>query len=91
VDLRGVVVREIVYATTTDRYLTLSALAFYSGTPLRTLRSYVMDDDPAKALPCYRVKGGKLLVRQSEFDAWMQQHRRQGRPSLVKARDFGIV
>ena len=92
VELRGVVVREIVYATTTDRYLTLQALAIYSGTPVRTLRSYVMADDPAKALPCYRVNGGKLLVRQSQFDAWMQQFRRQGRPSLVAAaKELGLV
>jgi hypothetical protein len=28
-------------------------------------------------LPCYRV-GAKILVRRSEFDSWMRQHRQVG-------------
>jgi hypothetical protein len=67
VDLRGVMVREIVYATTTDRYLTLQALAQYSGTPIRTLRSYVMDLQPAKALPC--INRGSLGRRRPSLPA----------------------
>jgi hypothetical protein len=32
-------------------------------------------DDPLHPFPHYRV-GGKILVRQSEFDAWISRYRR---------------
>ena len=61
-----------------DRYLSLRALAAYSGLSVRTLRSYLIHAvDP---LPHYRV-GGKILVRRSEFDAWARRFR-VARPSL---------
>lgn len=44
-----------------------------------------------KHSPCYRL-GGKILVRKSEFDAWIAQYRAQGRPSLAKAiRELGLA
>ena len=33
-------------------------------------------DDPVHPLPCYQI-GGKILVRRSEYDAWVAQFRRQ--------------
>ena len=66
-----------------DPYLGLKALATYSGLSVRTLRSH-LDGQPDVALPCYRV-GGKILVRRSEFDAWIAQYRSRGRPSLAAA------
>lgn len=51
-----------------DGYLPLKALAGYSGLSVRTLRGYLAH--PSRPLPHYRV-GGKLLVRRSEFDAWI--------------------
>lgn len=59
-----------------DPYLSLASLARYGGLSIRKLRAYL--SDVAHPLPCYRV-GGKILVRRSEFDAWMVAFRRRGR------------
>jgi hypothetical protein len=59
-----------------DQYLSLRALSGYPGLGVRTFRNYLAD--PARPLPHYRV-GGKLLVRRSEFDAWIAAFRRHGR------------
>jgi hypothetical protein len=40
---------------------------------LRTLRGYLVHR--SRPLPCYRVGGGKILIKRSEFDAWMQGFR----------------
>src|SRR5262245_10985973 len=65
-----------------DPYLSLRALASYSGLSVRTLRSYINRLDCA--IPTYRL-GGKVLVRKSEYDAWVQQYRVVGKPSLLAA------
>lgn len=57
-----------------DRYLSLRALSQYAGLSVRTLRKYVTRDD--NPLPHFRMGGGEesmILVKQSEFDQWMQQ------------------
>jgi hypothetical protein len=54
-------------------YLDLKALARYSSISIRTLRKILAN--PAGP-PHYRP-GGKLLVRKSDFDAWMAQFRRE--------------
>lgn len=64
-----------------DPYLTIRALSGYTGLSRRTLQSLV--NDPLDPLPSYRV-GGKILVRRSEFDAWMA--RRRNRKPLSAAR-----
>jgi hypothetical protein len=56
-----------------DAYLPVKPLAIYSGLSVRTLRSYF--NHPTRPLPFYRV-GGKILVRRSEFNAWVQQFRK---------------
>jgi excisionase family DNA binding protein len=58
-----------------DPFLSLKALAAYSGLSVRKLRDCL--DDPRHPLPHYRV-GGKILVRRSEFDAWIATYRRVG-------------
>ncbi len=58
-----------------DPYLSLQALAAYSGLSVRTLRKALTD--PLHPLPHYRP-GGKILVRQSEFDRWMARFRHEG-------------
>jgi helix-turn-helix protein len=58
-----------------DPYLSLKALADYSGLCVRTLRDHI--NDPVRPLPSYRL-GGKILVRRGEFDAWMVWHRHVG-------------
>lgn len=70
-------------ASPADPYLSLRALAGYSGLSVRTLRKFLERTPPAQALPCYRL-AGKVVVRRSEFDAYMQQYRSQGRPTLVR-------
>jgi excisionase family DNA binding protein len=73
--VRGVLAERIVVSSDLDPFLSLRALASYSNLSVRTLRTYLTD--PAHPLPCYRV-GAKILVRRSEFDAWMRQHRHVG-------------
>jgi excisionase family DNA binding protein len=58
-----------------DPYFSLKALATYSDLSVRTLRAYL--DDFSHPLPHYRV-GGKILIRRSEFDAWIAAYRRVG-------------
>ncbi len=55
-----------------DVYLSLRALSVYGGLSVRTLRGYLTH--PAQPLPHYRV-GGKILVKRSEFDAWIRAFR----------------
>jgi hypothetical protein len=59
-----------------DPYLSLRALATYSGCSIRWLRDRLVD--ASHPLPCYRVEG-KVLVRRSEFDVWIARFRSQGR------------
>lgn len=65
--LRGVLAERVVVSTLLDPYLSLRALAEYSGLSVRKLRDLL--DEPARPLPCYRI-GGKILVRRSEYDGW---------------------
>ncbi len=64
-----------------DPWLSLRALASYSGLSVRKLR-YLLAD-PHGPLPSYRVDG-KVLVRRSEFDAWMARHRNEKAHSLTR-------
>jgi excisionase family DNA binding protein len=61
-----------VIASDGDAYLSLRALARYASLSVRTLRGYLTAK--RNPLPCYRP-GGKVLVRRSEFDAWMRAFR----------------
>lgn len=88
--VRGVVAERVVISTMLDPFLSLRALADYSGLSVRTLRGY-LDLAPHAALPCYRV-GGKILVRRSAFDGWIEQYRTQGRPGVAAAlRSMGLT
>jgi excisionase family DNA binding protein len=58
-----------------DSFLSLRALAAYAGLSVRKLRDCL--NDPKHPLPHYRV-GGKILVRRSEFDAWMDTYHQVG-------------
>jgi excisionase family DNA binding protein len=57
---------------TLDPYLTLRALASYSGLSRRTLQRHLAD--LTEPIPHFKL-GGKILVRRSEFDRWMERHR----------------
>jgi len=69
------VAERIVLSTALDPWLSLRALSAYSGLSIRTLRAHIAH--PLGPLPFYRLKA-KILVRRSEFDSWMQQHRQVG-------------
>src|SRR6266849_8204847 len=72
-----------------DPLMSFKALAAYASLSPRTLRGCT-ELPPDQALPCYRLLG-KTLVRRSDFDAWLEQYRTRGRPSLVKAlRELGL-
>ena len=62
-------VHEVVLHTSLDPYLTLQALADYSGLSQRTLRRKLKD--PQYPLPHYAC-GDRILVRVSAFDRWME-------------------
>jgi hypothetical protein len=55
-----------------DAYLPLKALSQYSGLGVRTLRGYLQH--AASPLPHFRI-GGKILVKRSEYDAWVARFR----------------
>ncbi len=64
-----------------DPWLSLQALAVYCSMSRRTLQAYLHDlRDP---IPSYRV-GSKILVRRSEFDAWMARHRNTKAQALTR-------
>ncbi len=82
------VVEEIIVQTSLDPWMSLEAVSQYSGLSVRSLRAYLAD--PLRPLPHYRMKephliatksgkprtvSGKILVRRSDFDAWMQAFR----------------
>ena len=60
---------------TIDRgWLSLRELTEYASVSERTLRQWLHRS--TDALPAVRVDG-KILVRKSEFDAWLERHRIQ--------------
>lgn len=58
-----------------DGYLSLKALAGYSGLSVKTLRGCLAN--PVAPLPHFRLPG-KILVRRSDFDAWVLRYRVSG-------------
>ena len=74
--VRGVLAERVIISTQVDPFLSLKALAGYSSISCRKLRDFL--EQPQHPLPCYRVCG-KILVRRSEFDAWITTYRHQGR------------
>lgn len=79
--VRGVLAERMVVSSALDPFLSLRALAAYSSLSVRTLRGHVTD--LAHPLPCYRL-GAKILVRRSEFDTWMLQHRHVGSADVAR-------
>lgn len=77
---RLVVIEGLEVTTHLDPYLSLRALAKYSSCSVSWLRYRL--HDPHHPLPCYRLPGGKVLVRRSEFDAWLARYRRLGSPQI---------
>ena len=53
-----------------DRFFDLKGLSAYSALAINTLRDYIREG----LLPCFKIKG-KILVKQSEFDFWIENYR----------------
>ncbi len=79
---RLVMVDSLALTTPLDPYLSLRALSAYSGCSVRWLRDRLTD--PSHPLPAYRLPGGKILVRRSEFDAWLAHYRRVGQADVER-------
>jgi excisionase family DNA binding protein len=60
-------------------WLGLRHVTQYASVSERTLRAWI--HSPVDPLPAVRVSG-KILVRRSELDAWLQRHRVQRLESL---------
>jgi hypothetical protein len=60
-------------------YLPLRALAAYSGLSIRSLRSHLANR--VHPLLHYRI-GGKIVVRRSEYDAWVARFRANVAPTV---------
>jgi len=73
--VRGVLAERVVVSTHLDPFLSVKALAGYSGLSVRKLRDLLAD--PGHPLPHYRI-GGRILVRRSEYDAWTLRYRQVG-------------
>ena len=82
------IIEAVTIQTDLDPWLSLDALSRYSGLSIRSLRAYLTD--PQRPLPHYRMKEpyvidtkvgkrrtvtGKILVRRSDFDRWMEAFR----------------
>ena len=77
--VRGVLAERVAVSVPLDPFLSLRALSVYADLSARTLRAHLYA--PSHPLPHYRV-GGKILVRRSEFDAWIAAYRQRGRPEV---------
>jgi excisionase family DNA binding protein len=77
--VRGILAEQVIVSTSLDPFLSVKALASYSGLSTRKLRDHLQG--PAHPLPHYRI-GGKILVRRSEFDAWIGHYRQLGSQDL---------
>ena len=59
-----------------DEYLDLKSLATYSKMGVSSLRYHIHENGmPWFRIPGKKDKTGKILVRRSEFDSWMERFR----------------
>ena len=61
---------------TAEKYFNIKGLAEYSSLGASTIRYHIK----ANGLPCFKLPGktgqtGTILVKQSEFDAWLERYR----------------
>jgi hypothetical protein len=63
-----------------DQLFDLRGLSVYSSLAVPTLRDYIKGG----TLPCFKVKG-KILVKRSEFERWLEGYR------MHKSRDIESI
>ena len=56
--------------TLKDQFLDLRGLSVYCSLAVPTLRDYIRSGN----LPCFKIKG-KILVKRTEFDTWLEEYR----------------
>ena len=56
--------------TLKDRMFDLKGLSVYSTLGVSTLREHIRKD----SLPCFKI-GGKILIKLSEFNQWLEHYR----------------
>ncbi|MBW1613802.1 MAG: helix-turn-helix domain-containing protein [Deltaproteobacteria bacterium] len=65
-----------------DQYFDLRGLSAYSTMGVSTLREYIKEGK----LPAYKVKG-KVLIRKSEFERWIERHRMNQKKDIESIAD----
>lgn len=70
-------VDQVVVSLSLDPYLSLRAAASYCGLSIRFLRGRIAEGH----FPHYRP-GGKVLIRRSHLDSWLEQFKRVGAQDL---------
>ncbi len=60
-----------------DQYFDLKGLSVFSSMAVGTLRDHIK----AGSLPCFKVRG-KILIKMSEFDAWIEGYRMNKKQEL---------
>ncbi len=61
-------------------WMDLKSLQLYADVSDRTLREWI--HFPVSPLPAKQVERGKLLVKRSEFDSWLESHQYQPLDSI---------
>lgn len=69
-------------ASLKDQYFDLKGLAAYSALSVSSLRTHIK----TSGLPCYRL-GGKLLIRKSQFDSWVERFQLASSQDLDRVAD----
>lgn len=52
-----------------DKFFDLRGLSVYSSLGVSTLRDHIK-----RGMPCFKI-GGKILIKLSEFDKWLERYR----------------
>lgn len=60
-----------------DQFFDLKGLSVYSALAVSTLRDHIRSG----SLPCFKVKG-KILIKMSEFESWMEGFRMNKKQDL---------
>jgi hypothetical protein len=88
--LRGFIDRVTIQVPAPETFVSLRALASLSGVSVKSLRRY--PELPGhRALPCYRLPGAKIVIKISDWQAWVEQFRVIGRPGVDSIlKDLGL-
>jgi len=77
---------DILEPALTDQYFHLRGLSVYSSMGIATLRDYLRAGD----LPHFKLKG-KLLIKRSDFDQWLEKYRSSNKKQNLNELIDGIL